>query len=128
MLLTTDKDLDQFKINLGRVYHGMVDALSEGLNYNNIQRMANELQSIDNQDAGKLLDAVQILQQIAKEGLVDANSEGYSMPDVYTENMDETVQLGERLDEAKTIIESTNTHKNLEINKDRRLQMFLTRG
>lgn len=107
------KELARFKINLGRAYEGMVDALSEALNYSNIQRMANELQSIDNQDAGKLLKAVRILQQIGKEGLVDVNSESRSTPDVYTEDMNESVKLGKRLKEAKIIIESTSTHKEL---------------
>lgn len=108
-----ERGLDEFNRSLGRAYKGMVESLSEALEYNDIQRMEGALKSIDTNDAGKLLEAVRILEQIGTEGLVDATVEGYGTPDVHVETMDEAVELGQRLRKAKASIESTDIHREL---------------
>lgn len=109
-----DGDLDSFKRNLGRACKGIVDALSVALEYDNIQQMAGTLRSIDNRDAQKMLEAVNELDQIGSEGLIDVGHEGYGTPNVNVNDMGEASKLGHRLRKVKTTIESTQIHAQLQ--------------
>lgn len=107
------RNLENFERSLGRAYRGMVEALSDALDYNNVKRMADELQHIDSEDGQILLSAVQILEQISVEGLVDVEIQSNGTPDVYVETMDEAVKLAERLKKAELRIKSTDIHAEL---------------
>lgn len=109
-----DQELDEFKHNIGKAYRGMVESLQDALDYNSIGEMEKDLQSADSSDGEKFLNAVNVLQNVYRDGLVEADFGDYSTPEVYVDSMDEAISLGQRLSEAKSSIESTELHKQLQ--------------
>lgn len=108
-----NQEFDQYKRSLGNACKAMIESLSEILNYNDIQKMKQSIQSVSTEDADKLLKAVEILNQILSKGLIDSSTDEYHSPDVHVENIDDAIELGERLRKAKNYIKSTSIHSEL---------------